>query len=136
MALNLQGQSYKVDSVTSTASVTDIAGRPITFGAQTTLEQLIADKFSLSDTGQIVKVQIYSIAMPEELVNIIGIQLLKRDYIVSVRLSVGDKVYEAQAKKRVFVNAMFLTVEQIPHNKKAYSKALEKSLAVAVAQMK
>jgi hypothetical protein len=74
--------------------------------------------------------------MPEELVNIIGIQLLKRDYIVSVRLSVGDKVYEAQAKKRVFVNAMFLTVEQIPHNKKAYSKALEKSLAVAVAQMK
>jgi len=136
MALNLQGQSYKVDSVTSTASVTDIAGRPITFGAQTTLEQLIADKFSLSDTGQIVKVQIYSIAMPEELVNIIGIQLLKRDYIVSVRLSVGDKVYEAQAKKRVFVNAMFLTVEQIPHNKKAYSKALEKSLAAAVAQMK
>ena len=121
MALNLQGQSYKVDSVTSTASVTDIAGRPITFGAQTTLEQLIADKFSLSDTGQIVKVQIYSIAMPEELVNIIGIQLLKRDYIVSVRLSVGDKVYEAQAKKRVFVNAMFLTVEQIPHNQKANS---------------
>ena len=136
MALNLQGQSYKVDSVTSTASVTDIAGRPVAFGAQTTLEQLIADKFSLSDTGQIVKVQIYSIAMPEELVNIIGIQLLKRDYIVSVRMSVGDKVYEAQAKKRVFVNAMFLTVEQIPHNKKAYSKALEKSLAVAVAQMK
>lgn len=136
MAFNLQGQSYKVDSVTSTASVTYIAGRPVAFGAQTTLEQLIADKFSLSDTGQIVKMQIYSIAMPEELVNIIGIQLLKRDYIVSVRLSVGDKVYEAQAKKRVFVNAMFLTVEQIPHNKKAYSKALEKSLAVAVAQMK
>ena len=118
MALNLQGQSYKVDS------------------AQTTLEQLIADKFSLSDTGQNVKVQINSVAMPEQLVNIIGIQLLRRDYIVSVNLVTGDKVYTAEAKKRVFVNAMFLSVEQIPHNKKAYSKALEKSLAVAVGQMK
>lgn len=136
LALSLQGQCYKVDSVTSIASVSQIAGRPVTFGAQTTLEQLIADKFSLCDSGKIAKLQIYSVAMPEELVNIIGIQLLKRDYIVSVRMSVGDKVYEAQAKKRVFVNAMFLTVEQIPHNKKAYSKALEKSLALAVGQMK
>lgn len=136
MALSLQGQSYKVDSVTSIAHVTEIAGRPITFGAQTTLEQLIADKFSLSDTGQNVKVQINSVAMPEQLVNIIGIQLLRRDYIVSVNLVAGDKVYTAEAKKRVFVNAMFLSVEQIPHNKKAYSKALEKSLAVAVGQMK
>jgi len=136
MALNLQGQSYKVDSVTSIASISEISGRPITFGAQTTTEQLVADQFSLCDTGQLLKVQICSVAMPEQLVNIIGIQLLKRDYIVTVKLSAGDKVYEGQAKKRVFVNAMFLTVDQIPHNKKAYSKALEKSLAVAVGRMK
>ena len=136
MALNLQGQSYKVDSVTSIAHVTEIAGRPVTFGAQTTLEQLLADKFNLSDTGQLVKVQINSVAMPEQLVNIIGLQFLKREYIVSVKLLAGDKAYTAEAKKTIFVNAMFLSVEQIPHNKKAYSKALEKSLAVAVGQMK
>jgi len=136
LALSLQGQCYKVDSVTSIASISEIAGRPITFGAQTTAEQLVADQFSLCDTGQLLKVQICSVAMPEQLVNIIGIQLLRRDYIVTVKLSAGDKVYEGQAKKRVFVNAMFLTVDQIPHNKKAYSKALEKSLAVAVGRMK
>jgi hypothetical protein len=136
LALSLQGQCYKVDSVTSIASISEISGRPITFGAQTTTEQLVADQFSLCDTGQLLKVQICSVAMPEQLVNIIGIQLLKRDYIVTVKLSAGDKVYEGQAKKRVFVNAMFLTVDQIPHNKKAYSKALEKSLAVAVGRMK
>jgi hypothetical protein len=136
LALSLQGQCYKVDSVTSIASISEISGRPITFGAQTTTEQLVADQFSLCDTGQLLKVQICSVAMPEQLVNIIGIQLLRRDYIVTVKLSAGDKVYEGQAKKRVFVNAMFLTVDQIPHNKKAYSKALEKSLAVAVGRMK
>jgi hypothetical protein len=136
LALSLQGQCYKVDSVTSIASISEISGRPLTFGAQTTTEQLVADQFSLCDTGQLLKVQICSVAMPEQLVNIIGIQLLKRDYIVTVKLSAGDKVYEGQAKKRVFVNAMFLTVDQIPHNKKAYSKALEKSLAVAVVRMK
>jgi hypothetical protein len=136
LALSLQGQCYKVDSVTSIASISEISGRPITFGAQTTTEQLVADQFSLCDTGQLLKVQICSVAMPEQLVNIIGIQLLKRDYIVTVKLSAGDKVYEGQANKRVFVNAMFLTVDQIPHNKKAYSKALEKSLAVAVGRMK
>ena len=32
-----------------------------------------------------------------------------------------------EAKKIVYVNAMFVSVEGIPHNRKAYSKALEKS---------
>ena len=132
MALSLQGQCYKVDSVTSEAKIIEIAGRPVTFGATVTLEQLIADKFSLCDTGKLVKTTVKSIEMPEQLINIAGLQFLRRDYVITLIIQTGDKVYSVTAKKRIYVNAMFLTVEQIPHNKKAYSKALEKALKLGV----
>jgi hypothetical protein len=37
--------------------------------------------------------------------------------------------------KTVYVNAMFLTVEDIPHNKKAYSRAVEKCLIDLVKEL-
>jgi len=136
MALSLQGQSYKVDSVTSSAKVTEIAGRPVTFGAKVTLEQLVADKFNLSDTGKLVQVNVNSIEMPEQLINIIGLQFLQRDYVVTLQVTSQGLSQTVVAKKRIYVSAMFLTVEQIPHNKKAYSKALEKALRLAVDKLK
>lgn len=132
MALSLQGQCYKVDSVTSIAKVTQIAGRPVTFGATVTLEQLIADRFSLCDSGELITVVVNSVDMPEQLINIIGLQFLQRDYVVTLSIQTKNKAYLVTSKKRIYVNAMFLTVEQIPHNKKAYSKALEKALKIAV----
>jgi hypothetical protein len=136
MAAGLQGQSYRVDSVTSSAKVTEIAGRPVTFGAKVTVEQLIADKFILSDTGKLVQVNINSVDMPEQLINIFGLQFLQRDYVVTLQVRIHEVESIVVAKKRVYVSAMFLTVEQIPHNKKAYSKALEKALGLAVDKLK
>jgi hypothetical protein len=136
MAASLQGQSYRVDSVTSSAKVTEIAGRPVTFGAKVTVEQLIADKFILSDTGKLVQVNINSVDMPEQLINIFGLQFLQRDYVVTLQVRIHEVESIVVAKKRVYVSAMFLTVEQIPHNKKAYSKALEKALGLAVDKLK
>ena len=132
MALSLQGQCYKVDSVTSVAKVSQIASRPVTFGATVTLEQLVADRFSLCDSGELITVVVNSVDMPEQLINIIGLQFLQRDYIVTLSVKVKDRLYVVTSKKRIYVNAMFLTVEQIPHNKKAYSKALEKALKLVV----
>lgn len=124
---SLSAQCYKVDTVTSIASVTEIGGRPIIFGAQTTLEEIASTKYQLCNEGSPITGEIRSIAMPEELLNIVGIQFLKRDYIVITSITVNGITLVGEAKKTVYVNAMFVSVEGIPHNRKAYSKALEKS---------
>jgi hypothetical protein len=127
MMTSLSAQCYKVDTVTSIASVTEIGGRPIIFGAQTTLEEIASSKYQLCNEGSPISGTIKSIAMPEELLNIVGLQFLKRDYIVITEINLNGVIVLGEAKKTVYVNAMFVSVEGIPHNRKAYSKALEKS---------
>jgi hypothetical protein len=127
MVTSLSAQCYKVDTVTSIASVTEIGGRPIIFGAQTTLEEIASSKYPLCNEGSPISGTIKSIAMPEELLNIVGLQFLKRDYIVVTEINLNGVIVLGEAKKTVYVNAMFVSVEGIPHNRKAYSKALEKS---------
>lgn len=124
---SLSAQCYKIDTVTSIASVTEIGGRPIIFGAQTTLEEIASTKYQLCNEGSPITGEIKSIAMPEELLNIVGLQFLKRDYIVITEIKVNGITVLGEAKKTVYVNAMFVSVEGIPHNRRAYSKALERS---------
>ena len=127
MMTSLSAQCYKVDTVTSIATVTEIGGRPIIFGAQTTLEEIASSKYQLCNEGSPISGTIKSIAMPEQLVNIVGLQFLKREYIVSTEINVNGILLQGEASKVIYVNAMFISVEGIPHNRKAYSKALEKS---------
>lgn len=127
MLTSLSAQCYKVDTVTSIATVTEIGGRPVIFGAQTTLEEIAASKYQLCNEGSPITGTIKSIGMPEELLNIVGLQFLKRDYIVYTEINVNGVIVTGEAKKTIYVNAMFVSVEGIPHNRKAYSKALEKS---------
>lgn len=124
---SLSAQCYKIDTVISIATVTEIGGRPIIFGAQTTLEEIASTKYQLCNEGSPISGKIKSIAMPEQLVNIVGLQFLKREYIVSTEINVNGILLQGESSKVVYVNAMFVSVESIPHNRKAYSKALEKS---------
>ena len=70
--------------------------------------------------------------MPEELINIIGMQFLKRKYIITTKVTIDGKVYTGESTKTLYLNAMFLEISQIPHNKKVFYKTMQKSLKNAV----
>lgn len=129
---NLNAQCYKVDTVINTSAIKSIAGRAVEFGAKTTLEEIIAEKYSLCDSGSIILGEIFSIYMPEELINIIGMQFLKRTYVITTKVTIDGKVYTGESTKTVYLNAMFLEVSQIPHNKKVFYKTMQKSFKNAV----
>jgi len=128
IAATLNGQCFKIDTLRNHTHMKEIAGRPVDFGIIATAEQLIANKYSLCDSGIKVDLALNTIALPERLINIAGIQLLKRDYVVNMSITANNITHYSRNVKTVYVNAMFVTVEQIPHNKKAYSRAVEKCL--------
>jgi hypothetical protein len=132
MVTSLSAQCYKVDTVSNTATVKYLLDRPVEFGAKATLEELISDKYSLCDSGSIVSGEIVSIAMPEQLLNIVGLQFLKRQYIITTKVVIDGKSYMGTATKTMFVNAMFVEVAGIPHNKKVFYKTMQQSLKNAV----
>ena len=134
-AVTLNAQCYKIDTVRNHTHLRLIAGRPVDFGVVATAEQLIANKYALCDTGIKVELAINTIAIPQRVINIAGIQFLKRDYVVNMSITANNITHYSRNVKTVFVNAMFLTVEEIPHNKKAYSKAVEKCLIDLVKEL-
>jgi hypothetical protein len=132
MVASLSAQCYKVDTVSNTATIKFLLDRPVEFGAKATLEELIADKYSLCDSGSIVTGEIVSIAMPEQMINIIGLQFLQRKYIITTKVTINGKSYMGESTKTMYVNAMLVEVSAIPHNKKVFYKTMQQSLKNAV----
>lgn len=118
--------------VNNVQHIQKIGDRDVTFGVKETVEELLIEKgYTPNDSlGFPVQVTIDSIYSPQELLNIMGIQWLRKDYIVETTVCIGSGCFKSKGERRTFIFAMFLNVEngEVPLNRKAFSKALQESL--------
>ena len=118
--------------VNNVQHIQKIGDRDVTFGVKETVEELLIEKgYTPNDSlGFPVQVTIDSIYSPQELLNIMGIQWLRKDYIVETTICIGSGCYKSKGERRTFIFAMFLNVEngEVPLNRKAFSKALQEAL--------
>jgi hypothetical protein len=126
-------------NVVNAQRIETIGGRNVTFGVKEEVEELLINKgYTPVDSGVAFDVQISidSIYSPQEILNIMGIQWLKKDYIVETSLCIGSGCFKAVGERKTFVFAMFLNVEnnEVPLNRKAFSKALQESLTKTTKQ--
>jgi len=110
-----------------------IDGRDPLFGVKETIEELLIEKgYTPTDTGDgfDVHVSIDSIYSPQQLINIAGLQWLRKNYIVKTTICIGSGCFNGVGERKTFIFAMFLNVEnnEVPLNRKAFSKALQASL--------
>jgi hypothetical protein len=126
-------------NVVNAQRIETIGGRNVTFGVKEEVEELLINKgYTPVDSGVAfdVQVSIDSIYSPQEILNIMGIQWLKKDYIVETSLCIGSGCFKAVGERKTFVFAMFLNVEnnEVPLNRKAFSKGLQESLTKTTKQ--
>ena len=116
-------------------TIQTVGDRDVTFGVKEEVEEILTNKgIAICDSGDIkVDVAITKIESPQEIINIMGVQWLKKDYIIETEIVKDGKIYKGTGVKKTFVFAMFLNVEggEVPLNKKAFSKALQASLKSA-----
>ena len=120
-------------NVINAQHIQTIGGRDVTFGVKENVEELLIEKgYTPIDSGQgfDVHVSIDSIYSPQQLLNIMGIQWLCKDYIVETTVCIGSGCFNGKGERRTFIFAMFLNVEngEVPLNKKAFSKSLQEAL--------
>ena len=131
MSLSGPGCTYVTTPINQTTTQT-VGDRNVTFGVKEEVEEILTNKgIVVCDSGDVkVEVNITKIESPQEIVNIMGIQWLKKDYVVETEIIKDGKTYKGIGIKKTFVFAMFLNVEggEVPLNKKAFSKALQASL--------
>ena len=121
--------------VDNATSIKKIESRDVLFGVKETAEELFADQgYSPVDSTTAFAfdawVTIDSIYSPQQILNIAGIKWLRKDYIVETSICIGSGCYKAKGQRKTFIFAMFLDVEnnEVPLNRKAFSKALQASL--------
>jgi hypothetical protein len=126
-------------NVINVQHVQTIGGRDVTFGVKETVEELLIEKgYTPNDSlGMSVQVSIDSIYSPQQIVNIIGLQWLKKDYIVETTICIGTGCHKSVGVRKTFIFAAFLNVEnnEVPLNRKAFSKALQESLTKTTKQL-
>ena len=125
--------------VNNVQHIQKIGDRDVTFGVKETVEELLIEKgYTPNDSlGFPVQVTIDSIYSPQELLNIMGVQWLRKDYIVETTICIGSGCFKSKGERRTFIFAMFLNVEngEVPLNRKAFSKALQEALNKTTKQL-
>ena len=127
-------------NVVNAQHIQTIGGRDVTFGVKENVEELLIEKgYTTVDSGIAfdVQVSIDSIYSPQQLLNIMGIQWLRKDYIVETTICIGSGCFKGKGERRTFIFAMFLNVEngEVPLNKKAFSKSLQEALKNTTKQL-
>ena len=134
MSLSGPNCTYVATPINQT-KIQTVGDRDVTFGVKEEVEEILSNKgIVVCDSGGVkVEVFINKIESPQEIVNIMGIQWLKKDYIIETEIVKEGTSYKGTGVKKTFVFAMFLNVEggEVPLNKKAFSKALQASLKSA-----
>ena len=134
MSLLGPGCTYVATPVNQT-KIQNVGGRDIIFGVKEEVEEILLNKgITICDSGDVkVDVTITKIESPQEIINIMGVQWLKKDYIIETEIVKDGKIYKGIGVKKTFIFAMFLNVEggEVPLNIKAFSKALQTSLKSA-----
>ena len=125
-------------NVSNNSNIKKIESRDVIFGVKENVEELLIEKgYSLvNDTaeGIDVWVNIDSIYSPQQILNIFGMKWLRKDYVVETSICIGSSCFKGKSIRKTYIFAAFLDVEnnEIPLNRKSFSKALEASLKETV----
>jgi hypothetical protein len=123
----------QIDTIINSTPVQTIEDRDVRFGVKETVEELLYDK-GINPLASHITVEIVKIESPQQKLNIVGMQWLRKNYIVEVKITIDGKEYAGDAKRKTLLFAALLDVEnnEVPLNRKAFSKALQRSLEDAL----
>jgi len=122
-----------IDTVINSTPIQTIEDRDVRFGVKETVEELLYDK-GINPLASRTTIEITKIESPQQKLNIVGMQWLRKNYIVEVKITIDGKEYIGDAKRKTLLFAALLNVEnnEVPLNRKAFSKALQRSLEDAL----
>ena len=121
-----------IGNVSNSTKIEKIDGRDLTFGVKEEVEEILNNQgyFITDSTGFSVQVSITKLESPQQILNIVGLKWLRKDYIVETEICIGSGCFTGSSMRRTFIFAALLDVQnnEVPLNRKAFSKALQSSL--------
>ena len=121
-----------IGNVSNSTKIEKIDGRDLTFGVKEEVEEILNNQgyFITDSTGFAVQISITKLESPQQILNIVGLKWLRKDYIVETEICMGSGCFTGSSMRRTFIFAALLDVQnnEVPLNRKSFSKALQSSL--------
>jgi hypothetical protein len=136
--ISAQAQNcLSVDSVYSTAKFKDLGKRDIRFGIKQMTEDMLSEKYCISESGLPLHVEVFFFGLPKTTVRIVGVEKTNQITQVGVRIHYDGKKYEAYGESDTEIRTVMLEVVEgtIPFQKMTVSSALKKAIEQCVLQM-
>ena len=134
----LLGQNcLTVDSVYSTAKFKDLGKRDIRFGIKQMTEDMLSEKYCISNSGKDVDVEVFFFGLPKTTVRIIGVEKTNQITQVGVRIYYDGNQYEAYGESDTEIRTVMLEVVEgsMPFQKMTVSSALKKAIEQCILKM-
>ena len=133
----LSQNCVRVDVVYSTAKFRELNDKKICFGVKQIAEDLLSEKYCLSNTGEAIKIEVYYFGMPRTEFRIAGYGSIDQSTQVGVRLYYKDAQYESTGESSVEVKAVVLELVEgaLPFNQTNVAIAIKKALQLCIQKL-
>ena len=127
-------ECYTVKEITSSAQIEEMNQKRITFGIKQMAEELISERYQVCQDGKPVIIDVYSIEAPSKGLSLGPFAKKKKETIVKIKLSLGDKRLAGDGLAAISTQSMFLDLndENLPFNKTSFASAIKKALESAL----
>ena len=127
----------KVDSVYSTAKLRELGNRDIRFGIKQISEELLSEKYCLSESGQDLDIEVFYFGIPKTTIRIVGVEKTNQVTQVGVRIYHNGNKYEGFGESETEVRAVMIELVdgKVPFSKMTVSNALKKAIIECISKM-
>jgi hypothetical protein len=130
-------ECIKVDSIYSTAKLKELGSRDIRFGIKQITEDLLSEKYCLSEKGEDLDVEVFYFGIPKTTLRIVGVEKTNQITQVGVRIYYKGMKYEGIGESETEVRAVMIELVdgKVPFSKMTVSNALKKAIHECVSKM-
>jgi hypothetical protein len=124
----------RIDSVYSTAKLRELGNRDIRFGIQQIAEDVLSEKYCLSEKGNPMDIEVYYFGIPKKSLRIAGMEKTNQITQVGIRIHYKEIKYEGLGESDTEVRAVMIELVdgQVPFSKMTVSNAIKKAIIDAV----
>lgn len=127
----------KVDSVYSTAKLKQLSARDIRFGVKQIAEEVLSEKYCLSDSGNRIQVEISYVGMPSKSLRFGGVGAETQTTEIRVKLHKDIEEFVGFGSSSTDVRTIMIELAdgKIPFSKMTVSNAIKQAIEDAVNKM-
>ena len=129
-------QCVKIQEIKSSVEIKELGNKDVKFGVRQMAEDMLSNKFCLSDSGEQIFIDIFYFGLPKKSLRIVGIEESVQTTEIGIQLKYKGKKYEEYGESESEIHAVMLELtDGIPFSKMTVSTSIKKALEKIIKKM-